>query len=347
MGISTSTGTLTAGQSRTFNLAPASAVTLTLLPNARVTITESPAIVTATGLGGNATRVHEPRLPGTFTYGPYPMGGSVLVENESNSGSSVAWTETNALYAKDDDGNVTGLVGPDGNPFYQQPLAQSAIPFIMTSSGNFGSFGVLSAITAMNTTHKAAYCYFPANVINNISTPAGWYWTVFRSTTVADVYQERYLTGTPQIPATQTPFAGSGPGAWTQTTGLDIIGPNVVVPANSMGPNGSIVWERGITVLNSAGAKTLNTYFGSSVVQGASLTTTPYNGGIGTIKNRGIATKQYAVNGANGDVGNAGGVKYLAIDTTQDQVAAQAIKLAVATDYAVIESFSFKLCPKA
>ena len=81
MGTSTSTGTLTAGQSRTFNLAPASAVTLTLLPNARVTITESPAAVTATGLGGNATRVHEPRLPGSFTYGPYPMGGSVVVEN--------------------------------------------------------------------------------------------------------------------------------------------------------------------------------------------------------------------------------------------------------------------------
>ena len=78
MGISTSTGTLTAGQSRTFNLAPASAVTLTLLPNARVTITETPTGVSGSGLGGNATRVHEPRLPGTFTYGPYPMGGSVL-----------------------------------------------------------------------------------------------------------------------------------------------------------------------------------------------------------------------------------------------------------------------------
>lgn len=68
MGISTSTGTLIAGQSRTFNLSPASAVTLTLSPNVRVTITETPATVAATGLGGNASRVHEPRLPGTFTF---------------------------------------------------------------------------------------------------------------------------------------------------------------------------------------------------------------------------------------------------------------------------------------
>lgn len=112
MGISTSTGTLAAGTSRTFDLAPASAVTLTLPPNCRVTITESPATVAATSLGGNATRVHNPRLPGTFTYGPYPMGGSVLVENGSSSGSTVTWVETGAIYATDSNGNVTGLVGP-------------------------------------------------------------------------------------------------------------------------------------------------------------------------------------------------------------------------------------------
>ena len=109
MGTSTSTGTLTAGQSRTFNLAPASAVTLTLSPNVRVTITESPATVTATGLGGNATRVHEPRLPGSFTYGPYPMGGSVVVEVGSTSGSSVGWVETWALYGIASNGGVLQL----------------------------------------------------------------------------------------------------------------------------------------------------------------------------------------------------------------------------------------------
>ena len=115
MGISTSTGTLTAGQSRTFNLSPASAVTLTMLPNARVTITESPAIVTATGLGGNATRVHEPRLPGTFTYGPYPMGGTVVVENESNSGSTVTWVRSDSLITMSEDG--TSLVSGDGTTY--------------------------------------------------------------------------------------------------------------------------------------------------------------------------------------------------------------------------------------
>lgn len=114
MGISTSTGTLTAGQSRTFNLAPASAVTLTLSPNVRVTITETPATVAATGLGGNASRVHEPRLPGTFTYGPYPMGGTVVVDVESNSGSSVAWVRSDSIIAESADG-AQSLVSGDGS----------------------------------------------------------------------------------------------------------------------------------------------------------------------------------------------------------------------------------------
>jgi hypothetical protein len=60
--------------------------------------------------------VHEPRLPGTFTYGPYAMGGTVVVEVGSTSGSSVAWSETSSIYTKDSAGNVTGLVGPGGDP---------------------------------------------------------------------------------------------------------------------------------------------------------------------------------------------------------------------------------------
>lgn len=116
MGISTSTGTLIAGQSRTFNLSPASAVTLTLSPNVRVTITETPATVAATGLGGNASRVHEPRLPGTFTYGPYPMGGTVVVDVESNSGSSVAWVRSDSIIAESADG-TQALVDGGGNSY--------------------------------------------------------------------------------------------------------------------------------------------------------------------------------------------------------------------------------------
>jgi len=60
--------------------------------------------------------VHEPRLPGVVTYGPYPMGGSVLVENESNSGSNVVWVRSDSIIAESADGS-SSLVDTAGNTF--------------------------------------------------------------------------------------------------------------------------------------------------------------------------------------------------------------------------------------
>ena len=176
MGISTSTGTLTAGQSRTFNLAPASAVTLTLSPNVRVTITETPAIVAATGLGGNASRVHEPRLPGVVTYGPYPMGGSVLVEVESNSGSSVGWSETSALFAKDTQGNVTGLSGSGGsvsltNSLRGGSLLRSGKPWLRQPANTTGMLATSGSATIAATTRNGRKCI--EVTIAAVTTPQG------------------------------------------------------------------------------------------------------------------------------------------------------------------------------
>ena len=112
MAAISTTGTLTAGSSKTFNLAPGSALSLTLSPNVRVTITETPETVSGSGVGGNTTRVHEPQLPGTFAYGPYAMGGVVVVAVASNSGSSVTWTRKDTVVTTNSDG--TSLVSGDG-----------------------------------------------------------------------------------------------------------------------------------------------------------------------------------------------------------------------------------------
>ena len=112
MSTTTTTGTLAAGSSKTFTLAPGAAVSLTLSPNPRVTITETPESIAGSGVGGNTTRVHEPQLPGTFAYGPYAMGGVVVVAVASNSGSSVAWTRKDTVVTTSSDG--TSLVSGDG-----------------------------------------------------------------------------------------------------------------------------------------------------------------------------------------------------------------------------------------
>jgi len=112
MAAITTTGTLTAGNSRTFALAPGSALTLTLLPNCRVTVTETPETVSASDAGGNSPRTHNHQLAGVVTYGPYAMGGSVVVDNASNSGSTVTWGRKDTVVSTDSAG--TSLVSGDG-----------------------------------------------------------------------------------------------------------------------------------------------------------------------------------------------------------------------------------------
>lgn len=125
MSTTTTTGTLAASESRTFTLAPGAAVSLTLSPNVRVTITETPESVSGSGVGGNTSRVHEPQLPGTFAYGPYAMGGVVVVAVASNSGSSVAWTRKDTVVTMNEDS--TALVSGDGTvlDFRMLPAAAS------------------------------------------------------------------------------------------------------------------------------------------------------------------------------------------------------------------------------
>lgn len=127
MGIATATGSLAAGESRTFYLAPASTVTLVAPPNTRATVTETPATVTASGVGGDAKTHKFDGMPRTVTYGPYAMGGTVVVAVLSNSGATVAWTETSAVFAPDG----SGLVGPSGKIIVLRKPSQTLKKCIM------------------------------------------------------------------------------------------------------------------------------------------------------------------------------------------------------------------------
>ncbi len=113
MALSTSTSTLTVGASRTFNLSPGSALTLVALPNVRATVTETPNTVSASGVGGNASRVHNLQLGQTVTYGPYAMGGTVVVANAINSGTAITWVRSDSIVAESASGSVS-LVSGDG-----------------------------------------------------------------------------------------------------------------------------------------------------------------------------------------------------------------------------------------
>lgn len=111
------------------------------------------------------------------------------------------------------------------------------IPFVYASSGTMGDNGALSGIAAVNSTYANAYVYLPANAIAAGST-AGWYYAVFSSTTAATVYNNKYTTGVPSVPASPTAFVTTGLGAYTQANANT--GPTIVLPANTLSVNGRI-----------------------------------------------------------------------------------------------------------
>jgi hypothetical protein len=116
-----------------------------------------------------------------------------------------------------------------------------------------------------------------------------------------------------------------------------VVGPNFVIPAGYLGNNGVVEFSRLINNNNSAGAKTFNAYFGGALFHSASQTTNPKAGLYGTLRNRGIETRQIGVIGAAGDPGNASSMPKLTLDTRVDQIISMTLQIATATDYAITE----------
>lgn len=213
----------------------------------------------------------------------------------------------------------------------------SGIPFVMPASGTINSTsGSITTGTAHDYAVGPSYSYFPANALS-ASSPAGWYYTNWTAATLGTVYADVYTNGVPQIPPAPQPLTTVA-GAYTQVTGFDAIGPSYIVPGGFMDDNGCIEWQRVANNNNSAGAKTFNTYFGGSLIQGFAQTANPKEAGMGTIKNRGRQSAQISANAAHGDSGNASTLPKSSIDTSAAQIFAFALQLATATDYAMIES---------
>lgn len=101
MTLSTSTVTLAPGSFRTYTLAPGEAVTVTTEPNCYVTVTETPSVISSADLDGQTNvRTSILQYKGEWTYGPYALGGTVVVAvSSTKSTSSVSATLGSAAAA--------------------------------------------------------------------------------------------------------------------------------------------------------------------------------------------------------------------------------------------------------
>lgn len=234
-------------------------------------------------------------------------------------------------------GSITGTNAP-------YMLSKSAIPFIHVSSGSIGNNGALTGITALPLTYSGgAYVYYPANSIA-AGVGAGWYWTVFSSTTAGTIYNSTYTSGTPAN-GTLTAFATTGPGAFTGDT-TERAGPTITLPANAMGPSGQIrvltTWQ----VTNNANNKPSRVRFGGAAGTAylsqnfASVQTAAHET---YIANRG-ASLQIGPPNLTAAFGTATtGLATSTVDTTASTTIVLSVGKATATDNQVLEQYAIQV----
>lgn len=215
-------------------------------------------------------------------------------------------------------------------------LNQSGLPMILPSSGTIGNNGALSALTALPTIYASCYMYFPANAIA-AGVAAGMYYVVMSSTTAGTIYNNLYITGAPVIPVNPTPFVTTGPGAYTQTTGVPITLQTDPILGGIMGVNGQLfiypVWSHN----NNANSKIEALLLGGTTVTSWTQGATAQASYCVRMSNRQSYAKQVVVpNAAFG--ASATALTYLTKDTTANLDLTRTAQLAVATDYIVLES---------
>jgi hypothetical protein len=198
------------------------------------------------------------------------------------------------------------------------------------------------------------YAYFPAGAISTGSS-AGWYWTNWSSTTVGQVYNNAYSSGTPVFQAAPTAFATTGPGAFAQTTATFIQGPKATIAGNSFGLNGSLETSWFASGPGSAGGKVMACFFGTAQVGQSNLVSMFVGGAMNSISNQGATNSQInmragGVPGGDYNWATVANPFYLAtgstIDTTANQTAGLEMELVTAaTDWIILERYSMKLYP--
>lgn len=244
-------------------------------------------------------------------------------------------------------GSLWSSDGVQWNPLNgRAQCMRSSIPFILPASGSVGNNGALTLGVALDRIYPRAYMYFPSGALFSGSA-AGWYWTVMSSTTVGVVYNNVYTSGYPTIPTTAG-FTTTGPGAFTQTAGVDLTCISFTLPGNAVSRFGGMQSRMCMTSGGAGGTKTGKVFFGASPFH---VTTIPaannFANGLGGFAVDGNPTV-LKVTHAEQSTGHTNGLTYaqliLTNDITIDKTIGVTIKTAAAaTDWVVLQECEIEL----
>lgn len=244
----------------------------------------------------------------------------------------------------------TGTVTASQVTGIERVLAQWGVPCILASSGTMGNNGAISGMTALPRVYSGgAWLYLPAGAVAaGVPSSATYVWFVASSTTAGTVYNSTWDgTGIPAL-GTTTAYSTTGPGAFTGISSGQIVTATVTIPANAMGPNGTVRAEFQGGNNTAAGNKIFRIrYAGAAGTIYFSATQSTSEAGIGRfdLQNQGVAASQvgsgFLVNGAAAITGSI--PVYGSVDSTASGGLVFSMEKATATNHVILEGATVKI----
>ena len=215
----------------------------------------------------------------------------------------------------------------------------NAIPVIIPNSSTVGTNGAITLTALQDTYALGAWVYLPAGAI--VGGAAGFYWTVFSSTT-AGIVKTNYVDPSateflPYVPTgTLTTAVGSN-SAYVTPTASDVALINITLPANTVSVGSALKAFCRVTCSISANAKTVKHLLGtttigyqtfSGITAGGILTTATFS-----------RTNAKQIMGTFGNSGTAA-TTFGTVNTAAESKFVITGQLAAPTEYIVLEAFT-------
>ena len=214
----------------------------------------------------------------------------------------------------------------------------NVIPVIIPNSSTVATNGSITLTALPDTYALGAWVYLPAGAI--VGGAAGFYWTVFSSTT-AGIVKTNYVDPSateflPYVPTgTLTTAVGSN-SAYVTPTASDIALINITLPANTVSVGSALKAFCRVTCSNAADAKTVKHLLGSTTI-GSQAFTTSTGGTLTTATFSRANAKQ--IMGTFGDSGIAA-TTFGTVNTAAASKFVITGQLAATTGYIVLEAFT-------
>lgn len=218
---------------------------------------------------------------GVYIIGQAPTGGATVgFSAVSGAGVTMTFSAATLLGTAADVGRILTIL--DGTYKYATITTQvSTTVATVTLTGTLSGLGPfanntiwLSGSPATNTTtfsvpldaaYPGIWFSYPANAIT-VGAPAGNYWVVMASLTVGTVYNNLMPFGVENsAPLSPVTFISTGPGAFTQTTGVHQTLASWKLPGNTLGQYGAFRFSALENSNSSATTKTYRLNFGGTI----------------------------------------------------------------------------------